>query len=46
MYSFLGDLLMFNEVPNALEVVGVCVILLNNILVVCHNWDSEKKLRG
>ena len=41
VYSFLGDLLIFSEVPNALEIVGVTIILLNNLVVVCMNWESQ-----
>ena len=40
VYSFLGDLLIFNEMPIALEVVGVALIFVNNLIVVCQNWDS------
>ena len=41
VYSFLGDLLIFNEVPYALEIAGVCLILLNNIIVLWANWDQR-----
>ena len=40
VYSFLGDYLIFQEVPNALEVAGVCLIFLNNVIVIFQNWES------
>ena len=39
-YSFLGDYLIFQEVPNALEVAGVGLIFLNNVIVIFQNWES------
>ena len=43
----MGDMLIFSEVPNTLEVVGVVVILILNVVVVCSKWESpteeEKK---
>ena len=38
--SFLGDYFAFHEVPNGLEVFGVCLILLINIVLICNNWDT------
>ena len=40
VYAFMGDLLIFSEVPNALEVIGVGVILILNVVVVCRKWES------
>lgn len=39
VYAFLGDFLIFSEVPNSLEIAGVCLILFNNIVVICQNMD-------
>ena len=39
VYAFLGDLLFFSELPGALEIVGVLLIFIINILVICSKWD-------
>ena len=43
----MGDMLIFSEVPNTLEVIGVVVILILNVVVVFSKWESpsdeEKK---
>ena len=39
VYAFLGDWLIFDDVPTALTLLGVGVILTLNITVVCRNWE-------
>ena len=42
VYAFLGDFLIFSEVPNSLEIAGVSLILFNNIVVICQNMEPQE----
>ena len=35
----MGDLLFFKDLPGALEIVGVLLIFIINIVVICNKWD-------
>jgi len=38
VYAFLGDWLIFNEMPKLLQLVGVSIILAMNIFVIRQKW--------
>ena len=44
VYAVIGDFLIFSEIPNLLEAVGVGVILILNIIVVYSKWESPEEV--
>ena len=41
VYSFLGDLIVSQQSPAMLELIGVVVLLLMTICIVCQKWSPE-----
>lgn len=40
VYAFLGDWLIFNEVLYLLEICGILVIVVMNIMLICTKWTN------
>ena len=39
IYSFLGDLIIFDILPRRLEIIGIVLIFGMNLTVVCKKWE-------